>query len=225
MVLMKLDIHIHSSHSNDGSVSPKEILKYAKKVGLQGIAVADHNEISGSLKLARGSSTDKDFVVIPAVEVSSSEGHILALGIKENVQRNLSPKETIERIDDLGGLAVASHPFRFWSGLGPENVRRSGFEAIEVTNSRSLKKENRRSLALAKELNCGKTGGSDSHSIENIGKAYTVLENPTWDIDGILEEIRGGRSKGEGTYRKPSETPKYVISCVSKWLKRGMRNI
>jgi predicted metal-dependent phosphoesterase TrpH len=166
---MKLDIHIHSSHSNDGSVSPKEILKYAKKIGLQGIAVADHNDLSGSLKLAKDFSDEKDFVVIPAMEVSSSEGHIIALGIREAV--------------------------------------------------------NRRSHALAKELGCGRTGGSDSHSLEHIGKAYTVFDNPTWDVEGILEEIRKGRTKGEGTYRKPGETPRYVISCVTKWLKRGMRNI
>jgi predicted metal-dependent phosphoesterase TrpH len=222
---MKLDIHIHSSHSNDGSVSPKEILRYAKKIGLQGIAVADHNDLSGSLKLAKDFSDAKDFVVIPAMEVSSSEGHIIALGIGETVPRDLSPKETIEKVTDLGGLAVASHPYRFWSGLGPENVRSAGFEAIEVINSRSLKKENRRSHALAKELGCGRTGGSDSHSLEHIGKAYTVFDNPTWDVEGILEEIRGGRTKGEGTYRNPGETPRYVISCDSKWLKRGMKNI
>lgn len=222
---MKLDIHIHSSHSNDGTVSPKEILKYAKKIKLDGIAIADHNDIEGSLKLAKEYANEKDFVVIPATEVSSSKGHILALGVSETVTRDLNPRETIEEISDLGGLAVASHPYRFWSGLGEENVRSSGFEAIEVANSRSLRKENRYSLALAKELKCGMTGGSDSHSLEHIGKSYTVLKNPTWDVDGILEEIRKGNSKGEGSFRTPTETPKYVIGCVSKWLKRGMRNI
>lgn len=200
-------------------------MKFAKKIELDGIAIADHNEIKGSLKLARDFKNEKDFVVIPAVEVSSSEGHILALGVKENVQRDLTPRETIEKITDLGGLAVASHPYRFWSGLGEENVKAVKFEAIEVANSRSLKKENRNSVKLARELNCGETGGSDSHSKEHIGKAYTVLINPTWDADQILEEIRKGNSRGEGLYRRPSETPKYVIGCVSKWLKRGMKNI
>jgi predicted metal-dependent phosphoesterase TrpH len=222
---MRLDIHIHSSHSNDGTASPKDILKYAKKIKLHGIAIADHNDISGSMKLAKEFANEKDFLVIPATEVSSSEGHIIALGVKVNIPRDLSPRETVEKVADLGGLAVASHPYRFWSGMGAENVRKAGFEAIEVTNSRSLKKENRRSLGLAKELKCGMTGGSDSHSLEHIGNAYTQLENPTWDVDGVLEEIRKGRSKGEGTYRKPGETPKYVISCVSKWLKRGMKDI
>ena len=147
------------------------------------------------------------------------------LGVEETIPRDLSAKETIVKITELGGLAVASHPYRFWSGLGEENVRNSRFEAIEVANSRSLKKENRRSLALAKELKCGMTGGSDSHTLEHIGKAYTVLQNPTWDVDEILEEIRKGNTKGEGAYRRPRETPRYVIGCVSKWLKRGMKDI
>jgi predicted metal-dependent phosphoesterase TrpH len=222
---MKIDIHIHSSHSNDGVCSPREILKYAKKIQLDGIAIADHNEIKGSLKLSRDFKNEKDFVVIPAVEVSTSEGHVLALGVTENVPRDLTPKETKEKITDLGGLAVASHPFRFWSGMGEENVKKAKFKAIEVVNSRSLKKENRRSVKLARELHCGETGGSDSHSVEHIGKAYTVLADPIWEVDGILEEIRKGNSRGEGFYRTSGETPKYVLGCVTKWLKRGMKNI
>lgn len=225
MIPMKLDIHIHSSYSNDGTCSPIEILKYAKKIKLDGIAITDHNDITGSLKLYNEFKNQKDFVVIPAVEVSSSEGHILALGVKENIPRDLSPRQTIEKITEVGGLAVASHPFRFWSGLGEEHVRKARFEAIEVVNSRSLKKEIRNSERLAKELKCAMTGGSDSHSLEHLGNAYTVLEDPTWDVDGILGEIRKGNSKGEGIFRKSSETPKYVIGCVTKWLKRGMRNI
>jgi predicted metal-dependent phosphoesterase TrpH len=222
---MKLDIHIHSSHSNDGTVSPKEILKHAKKVKLDGIAITDHNEITGSLKLWKEFKNETNFVVIPAMEVSSIEGHILALGVKEKVPRDLSPSETIRRIADMGGLAVASHPYRFWSGLGEENVKSANFEAIEVVNSRSLKKENRNSARLAAELKCGKTGGSDSHSLSHLGNAYTLLENPAQNYEDVLEQIRAGNSKGEGLYRRPAETPKYVISCVSKWLKRGMKNI
>ncbi|UCE74542.1 MAG: PHP domain-containing protein [Methanomassiliicoccales archaeon] len=222
---MKIDIHIHSSHSNDGSVSPKEILRYARKIDLDGIAITDHNELSGSLKILKENSNQKDFVVIPGVEVSSSEGHILALGITKTVPKNLTVKETIEKISDLGGLAIASHPFRFWSGLGEENVRKGGFEVIETINSRSLKKENLKSGHLAKELGCGKTGGSDSHLLSHIGNAYTVIENPSFKTEDILEDIRRGKSKGEGTSRRPSETPKYAAGCVYLWLKRGMKRI
>ncbi len=222
---MKIDIHIHSSYSSDGTVSPKEILKYAKKKELNGIAITDHNVIQGSLKLWKENKNMKDFVIIPGVEISSSEGHILALGIKEMIPRGLPTQETIQKVNELGGLAIASHPYRFWSGLGEENVRKSKFKIIEVMNSRSLKKENIKAMKLAEELGCGKTGGSDCHSINHLGNAYTKFDNPSFDMDDILEDIIKGRTKGEGTHRRRTETPRYVVICVYLWLKRGMRRI
>jgi predicted metal-dependent phosphoesterase TrpH len=222
---MKIDIHIHSSYSNDGSVAPNEILRYAKKIKLHGVAITDHNELKGSLRLWKENKADKDFLVIPAMEVSTSEGHVLAMGITEPVSKDLSPEMTIEKVSSLGGVAIASHPYRFWSGLGEENVRRAKFEVVEVVNSRSLKKENQRATKLADEMGAGKTGGSDCHSLEHMGHAYTLIDNPVYDCDDFLEVIRKGQSKGEGEYRKFSGTPKYAASCVYLWLKRGMKKI
>jgi len=222
---MRIDIHIHSSYSSDGQVSPEEILRHAKKIELEGLAITDHNKIKGSVKLWKENKNTKDFVVIPGMEVSSIEGHILALGIMELIPRGLTPEETIQKITDLGGVAIASHPYRFWSGLGEERIRKSKFEVIEVVNSRSLKRENLKAKKLAKELGCGRTGGSDSHSLTHLGNAYTKLENPSSNTDDILEQIGKGRTKGEGTNRRRSETPRYAAGCVYLWLKRGMRRI
>lgn len=222
---MRIDIHIHSSYSSDGRVSPEEILRHAKKIELDGIAITDHNEIKGSVKLWKENKNTKAFVVIPGMEVSSIEGHILALGVMELIPRGQTPEETIQKITDLGGVAIASHPYRFWSGLGEERVRKSKFEVIEVMNSRSLKKENIKAKKLAKELGCGRTGGSDSHSLTHLGNAYTKFENPSSNTDDILEQIKKGRTKGEGTNRKRSETPRYAAGCVYLWFKRGMRRI
>ncbi len=228
MIRMKIDIHVHSSYSSDGSASPEEILRHAKKLGLHGVAITDHNEIKGSLKLWKENKGREDFVVLPGMEVSSSEGHILALGITELVPRDLTPMETIKKIQELGGVAIASHPYRFWSGLGEETVRNAKFEVIEVTNSRSLKKENIKANKLAAELGCGKTGGSDCHALSHLGDAYTEfeeMEDSSPDGDDILEEIRKGRTRGAGSYRRRGETPRYVLSCVYLWLKRGMKRI
>ena len=92
-------------------------------------------------------------------------------------------------------------------------------------NSRSLRGENRKAKILAEELNCGKTGGSDCHSLSHLGNAWTELDNPSFDIDDFLEEIRRGKTKGVGTHRKFSETPRYAASCVYLWLKRGMKRM
>lgn len=222
---MRLDIHVHSSYSNDGSAAPDEILKHAKRIGLAGIAITDHNEISGSVKLWKANRDIRDFVIIPGMEVSSSEGHILALGIKEPVPRDLTPRETIERIEDLGGVAIASHPYRFWSGLGEETVRQAGFSVIEILNGRSLKKENFKAKSLAEELGCGMTGGSDAHTLDQVGKTTTEIDITSLKLDDILEEIRDKRTRATGEHRKKASTVGYVISCVYLWLKRGMKRI
>ena len=222
---MRLDIHVHSSHSNDGWAAPDEILKHAQKIGLAGIAITDHNEISGSVKLWKDNRDIKDFIIIPGMEVSSSEGHILALGIIEPVPRYLTPRETIEKIKDLGGVAIASHPYRFWSGLGEETVRQVGFPVIEVLNGRSLKKENTKARSLAEELGCGMTGGSDAHTLDQVGKTTTEVDITSLKLDDVLEEIRKKRSRAFGEHRKKTSTIGYTISCVYLWLKRGMKRI
>jgi len=222
---MRLDIHVHSSYSNDGSHSPEEILKHAKKIGLSGIAITDHNEITGSLKLWKDNKGSEDFVIIPGIEVSSSEGHILALGIMEPVPRDLTPKETIDKIESLGGIAIASHPYRFWSGLGEKAVRRAGFSIIEVQNGRSLRKENNRARKLAEELRCGMTGGSDAHILDHLGKTVTEMDVTSYKLDDVLEEIRKKNTLASGEHRKKTSTVGYVASCLYLWFKRGMKRI
>ncbi len=108
---MILDPHIHSTYSSDSTASPRDIVKKARSIGLDAIAVADHNTIKGSLATIEEAKNFKDFVVVPAMEISSNKGHIVALGIKEDVKQGLSPEETVETIRELGGIAIAAHPF------------------------------------------------------------------------------------------------------------------
>jgi predicted metal-dependent phosphoesterase TrpH len=94
------DLHIHSiGHSHDVSdanATPEAIVKLAKKEGLDLIAIADHNEISGIAEAVKlGESTG--VLVIPAVELSTAHGHLLcyfptveALTIKRRDSRFMS---------------------------------------------------------------------------------------------------------------------------------------
>jgi len=109
---MKIDLHVHSDYSDDANDSVEELIKAAVKKGLNGIAIADHNNVKGGLKGFGIAKEMKDFVVIPGVEVSSAEGHILALNIREDIPKKLSVKETVEKIISLGGLPILPHPYR-----------------------------------------------------------------------------------------------------------------
>ncbi|MDD4572571.1 MAG: PHP domain-containing protein, partial [Clostridia bacterium] len=77
---IKADLHIHTNKSNDGVHSLPEIVMAAKACGLAAIAVADHNL---SYLPANFMHTDTELLLIPACEVSTTDGHILGLFLDE----------------------------------------------------------------------------------------------------------------------------------------------
>ena len=88
---MKIDPHIHSVYSGDSDSKPKDILKQAKKVGLDAIAISDHNTIKGS-KIAIEESKNMDILVVPSIEISSYSGHILGIGVTEEIPKGRSAR-------------------------------------------------------------------------------------------------------------------------------------
>ncbi len=94
------DLHIHTARSGDARIEPRGLVAEARGLGLFAIAVTDHNTVAGVREvaaLARG----QDLLVVPGVEVSSRDGHVLALGVSEDVPAGLSADETIRLIGDL----------------------------------------------------------------------------------------------------------------------------
>lgn len=221
---MRLDLHIHSTFSSDGTATPEGIVEQAKKAGLDGIAIVDHNSPEGG-KRAAALGKEVGVLVVPGLEVSSIDGHILALGVTGLIKRGLPAQETVEIIHKEGGIAIAPHPYRFWSGLGEGTVRGARFDAIEGVNARSVLSQNQLAQRLASDLGLGTTGGSDSHTLESIGEAVTVLETGDAGVDTVLEAVRKCKTRGEGRSRGHAETVGYVYKSVTQWLGRGMRKM
>lgn len=216
---MKIDLHVHSDYSDDANDSVEDLIKAAVKKGVNGIAIVDHNSVKGGLKGFEIAKEMKDFVVIPGAEISSVEGHILALNIKENIPKKLSVEETIERITSLGGIPVLPHPYRMLSGLGEKNV--GGFAGIEVFNSRSLGWENKKAEFLAEKLDIGKTGGSDAHSSNEVGNSITEFSVNSFRIDDLLQEIGKKRTKGYGVLSPKNVVIRQHVKSLLLWFKRG----
>ena len=156
--MIKLDLHIHSQYSEDGIGSPKEIIKILQKRELQGMAITDHNNVEGSLQAKK--VAPKDFIVILGIEISTKKGHIIALDVKENVKKNLSVEETVEKIIDIGGIPIVPHLFRSMSGIKIDLLKdiHQKISAIEVFNSCSDPKTNLKTIKIAKSLNLGGIG-------------------------------------------------------------------
>ncbi|HUV24324.1 MAG TPA: PHP domain-containing protein [Methanomassiliicoccales archaeon] len=219
---MRADLHIHSVYSGDAAQTPAQVLERAKAIGLGAVAIADHNSLEGSLEsleLADG------IIVLRAMEVTSSEGHILAYNVSKEIEKDLSPAETIKRIREAGGLAVAPHTYRIWSGLGEKVVRENEFDALEVLNGRSLMSANKRAMRLADSLHLPVTGGSDAHSLDEIGKACTVFPDDCLTANDLIESIVGGRTEIRGEGRFLGESFSYGTKCIGEWLGRGMKRL
>lgn len=218
-------MHLHSTYSADGTMNVNEIIMFARKIGLNGIAITDHNEVKGALKgieIARGI---ENFVVIPGIEVSSSEGHIIALGLEERVERNLPITETVEIIRDLNGTVIAPHLCRLISGIGVACARKIEIQGIEVINARSVTFANEKARRLAKEMGVTETGGSDAHFQNEIGRAFTAFEFESYDADELLQEIEKGNVKAFGQSASMHDAIKQSLKNGLRWIKSGMRRV
>lgn len=222
--MLKLDLHIHSKHSPDSALEIAEIVRTATRRGLQGVAVTDHNGLRGSEE-ARARAREAGLLALRGSELSTREGHVLAYGIQEAVPPRLSVEETVERIREQGGLAVAAHPYRFWSGLGEPAVRRCDFDALEGLNARSVAPHNQRAEGLAAALGLPMTAGSDAHRQADIGRGLLLLPDGLEDEEDLLAALRKGEGKPAGLSRSGVRTLGYVVKSVGEWIFRGFRKM
>jgi len=223
--MLKLDLHLHSQYSDDAKGSPTEIIKSLKKKGLHGMAITDHNAIEGSLKALK--IAPKDFTVVPGVEISTADGHILALDVQQNFPRNLSVEMTVERIIDAGGIAIVPHLFRNMSGIKTTNLKNihKRIPAIEVFNACSLPKTNIKTVKVAKEFNLGGIGGSDSHDPIYAGYAYTTVDTTDTTVDAIISEINKKKTWGEGITMPVDYRRDRMLKSLKQFFNRGFKRI
>jgi len=195
--VLSVEFHSHSSLSYDGRDPVELLLGQAEAVGLDALAVTDHDEIDASLRAA-DLAPEYDLVGIPGMEITSEAGHVLGLGVEEAVPPGLSYDETLDRIHDQGGIAVIPHPFQKSRHGVAAHVTRdqlAGADAIEVYNSRLLTgRSNRRAERFARERNLPMTAGSDAHISEMVGQAITQVDTTHRDVASILEAVREGNT-------------------------------
>ena len=185
---LKIDFHVHTCYSDDSSITLKQVVSFAKKRGLDGVAITDHNTVKGALKLKT-----REILVVPGIEVSTLQGHILGINVTTPVPAKLLMEETIQRIHEAGGIAVAPHPYAFYKSAPSRQV--SAYDAVEVMNASSVPFSVLTYFGkmFAEGLGLPQTGGSDSHYAPEIGSAYTVVETNS-DVDEVVEAVKRGAS-------------------------------
>jgi predicted metal-dependent phosphoesterase TrpH len=189
---LKIDLHVHTCYSHDSSITLKDVVAFAKKRGLDGVAITDHNTVEGVQKLKT-----RDIIVVPGIEVSTLNGHLLGLNVNVPIPAKLGIEETVSRIHEAGGIAVAPHPFSFYKS--PPSRKVTCYDAVEVMNASSMPFSvlTHYSKRFAERLGLPQTGGSDAHYAPEIGSAYTVVESDP-DVDEIVSTIKKGAAFAVG---------------------------
>ena len=226
------DLHVHTIHSYDGTASIPAVLTRARKIGLNVIAITDHDEIAGSLK-ALALAPRYGVEVIPGIEITTSEGDLLALNVTEKIERGLSLVETVLKVGELGGFCIAPHPmadgismkslsaYSIIMALRDPNVARV-LIAIETYNATTIDRaSNGYAHILADRLNIAHLGNSDAHIIEAIGLGVTEFPGNT--ATELVKAIR----KRTTTIRKKKEwntvrilgswAARYLGSTFARW--------
>src|SRR6266851_4634801 len=183
---LKLDLHVHTNRSSDAFTSPKLLVTICRDRGVDGLAITDHNVLARDLS--------DELVILPGIEISTRDGHMIGLGLSEVVPRGLSADETIQRIRHLNGVSIIPHPYDLLRSSARPHLLTVRPDAIEVINSSSFLHSVtwKRARKFAEKQNYPMTAGSDSHIPETIGRAYTEVESPSKDTASVLAALKSG---------------------------------
>ena len=170
----------------------------AKRKGLDGFAITDHNTsacidyfLQHGMMREDGQPVD-GILIIPGQEITTRAGHLLALGVRLPDLKGIAPEEAIELIHQGGGLAIPPHPYdMFRAGIRATVMDKLDIDGVEVFNAATtLRRYNRMANDYAKRRGLPMTAGSDAHHEDALGVSYTILEPATFDLAAVLESIR-----------------------------------
>jgi hypothetical protein len=191
------DLHTHTIYSYDATSTVRAVLKQAADTGLNVIAVTDHDEIRGSLE-AHELAPKYGIESIPAAEVSTKQGHLLALFVKTLPPRGMTLVDTLIHIGKQGGVAIAPHPFNSLPGsLSMEavmgaltNPRAKGVLKGIETHNMSTQAFDGIAQKLSIYLPLAKIASSDAHVYWAVGGGRTEFPGETaQDLRHALEQM------------------------------------
>jgi predicted metal-dependent phosphoesterase TrpH len=192
-----IDLHTHTFFSGDGVSSPEENIAAARAKGLHGFAVTDHNTCDAITYLIDEGLMREDglpvdgFLIIPGVEVSTDEGHLLCIGSTLPYLKGKPAREVCEVIHEHGGLAIPPHAYDlFRAGIRYETLETLPIDALEVFNAATtLRRYNEHAYRYAQTRGLPMTAASDAHHSAALGTAYTILETDDFSVKGVLAQI------------------------------------
>lgn len=194
-IMLNLEYHCHTNASKDSLTEPADLIRAARRRGLDRVVVTDHNSIAGA-KAAQ--ALDPELVIV-GEEIMTTKGEILAAFVREEIPAGLTPLETIQILKEQGAFISVSHPFDEWRKGGWKEADLLEIipfvDAIEVFNSRCMDPNfNHRARAFAEKHHLAGTVGSDAHGVIELGRSVVMLD-PFTGPDGMRNVIRNAKYK------------------------------
>jgi predicted metal-dependent phosphoesterase TrpH len=225
-MLHRFDLHVHSFFSPDAASSPEELIEVARNRGLSGITITDHDTCEAHEYLLEkgferldGQPVD-DFLVVPGVEVSTADGHLLCIGTTLPVMRGEPAAIVARAIEDRGGVPIPSHPYDHWRAGIPEGILDTlDLKAIEVFNAAARREYNEKALAYAARRGISMTASSDAHHASAVAVSATAFDLSHLCVSDLLAALRKGGSP-EGRYLSRLEAMKKRFGA---WLRPANR--
>lgn len=200
---MRVDLHLHSNYSHDGQSSLEELVERCAKVGLDRIALTDHNTMEGAERLAK---LAPDLAII-GEEAKTREGEVIGLFITRRLPPYMRPEEVLDLVHEMGGLTYIPHPLdRHRANFRSERIVELAdrIDIIETYNAWCEPAENHAAARLAAELGKVAATGSDAHAAQELGRSWMEIEDYTTPQD-FLEKLRSARhvvTASSGTGRR-----------------------
>jgi predicted metal-dependent phosphoesterase TrpH len=202
---MAIDLHVHTSDASPCSSAPVDaIIAEAKRIGLDGICLTDHNVVwdLGQVEELR---QRHGFLVLRGNEITTDQGDVIVFGLYRDIKGIIALEELRAEVSKADGFMIAAHPFRGFLtfgigqlGLTPEKAMKrpllESADAIEVLNSKSTAEENDFAAKVARRLRLPATGGSDAHEVSEVGIYATRFHRIIKDERGLIEALRTGDS-------------------------------
>ena len=214
MVQLRCDLHVHSNASADGHCPVEKILQEAVSRGLDAVAVTDHDTTVGAVKAL---ALEADILVIPGIEVSTKDGHIVVLGTTKEYAPGKSASETIAEAHADGCVTTVPHPFHYFRhavGLRNRKALKEA-DALEAYNSRYyVGTSNRKAARIAKRYGKPITAGSDAHDCEYVGFGENIIDAEEKTVEAVLAALKAGKVTARCT-----KTP------VSTYLRQSKNNV
>ena len=202
---MLLDLHTHSTASDDSRATVEQYVKWInlirRKGGhIDGFVLTEHRQFDHGLDYSNLSS-DSGLLILKGAELDTDSGHFLVYGVNSSVTNrldfsnvNLSAVELVSICDEFGAIAIPAHPGRVGIGFAEfvkdDLLEFGSIKIVERLNGSNRPGEGERAQEIVEKFGFKGTGGSDAHIVSAIGTCLTKFENDIHSEEELVRELR-----------------------------------